>query len=498
MIFITIHSLTIYQIFLKIHSILFFFHVKYCSRMIIDHEKLKADLYERYTKKYRRSGELQNRAEQVLIDGGSHAIRLIGPFPPRIKQAEGAYIVTEENERILDFWQGHHANILGHNPPLITEHLAKLFQERGGLQTGFVDALQAETAEIFCERTGLDMVRFTTSGSLATMYAVLLARAYTGRELVMKEGGGWHGAQPWGLKGIEFHHSGGAYFDEIDTKGLPEIFGDEIIITHFNDAAMLEGQFKKYGDRIACLILEPFIGAGGFIAADREYIERARELTRRYGAVLIFDEVIAGFRFCAGSIGKHYGVTPDLGAYGKIMGGGMPISAVGGGREIMQLAGRGGGRAVRFSGGTYSAHPASLAAANRMMRYLAENEKEIYPRIGSLGGKCRRAAERAFREHGIYAVCTGGPGDALPGSSLGMLFFPREEGYAVATPAETRDPHVCDTVLGEELLQIALLLENVHVVHGLGSVSTAHTEEDIDRFYRACLRAAEYIKGFVK
>ena len=255
-------------------------------------------------------------------------------------------------------------------------------------------------------------------------------------------------------------------------------------------------QFKKYGDRIACLILEPFIGAGGFIAADREYIERARELTRRYGAVLIFDEVIDGFRFCAGSIGNLYGITPDLAAYGKIMGGGMPISAVGGSREIMQLAGRGGGRAVRFSGGTYSAHPASLAAANRMMRYLAEHEGEIYPRIGSLGEKCRRAAEKAFRERGdlcgLYRRCGRGDPRKLPRHAL----LSPQEGYRVTTPAETRDPEICDTELGEKLLQIALLLEDVHVVHGFGSVSTAHTEKDVGRFYDACRKAAAYIKGF--
>ena len=466
--------------------------------MKLDHRKLKQGLYERYRKKYPRSGELQKRAEKVLVDGGSHALRLIDPFPPRINRAEGAYILTEEGEQVLDFWQGHHANILGHNPSHITDHLSELFRNGTGLQTGFVDALQVETAGIFCRQTGLEMVRFTTSGSLATMYAVLLARAYTGRELVMKEGGGWHGAQPWGLKGIEFHHAGAASFDAVDTKGLPEIFGEEVIITHFNDAGMLEEQFKKYGDRIACLILEPFIGAGGFIAAGREYLELARELTRRYGALLIFDEVIDGFRFCAGSIGNLYGITPDLAAYGKIMGGGMPISAVGGSREIMQLAGRGGGRSVRFSGGTYSAHPASLAAANRMMGYLAEHEGEIYPRIGSLGEKCRRGAEKAFRDEGIYAVCTGDAGGAIPASSLGMLFFPHEEGYRVTTPAETRDPEICDTELGEKLLQIALLLEDVHVVHGFGSVSAAHTEGDGDRFYDACRRAAAYIKSFSK
>jgi len=162
-----------------------------------DYTQLLAELAEAYIRHSPKSAALNERAKQYLVDGGSHALRLIQPFPPRIVAARGAWLKDEDGHDILDFWQGHLANVLGHNPEIITSALARAFAEGFGLQTGFADRLQVETAEILCRRTGAERVRFTTSGSLATMYAILLARAFTGRDLVMKVGGGWHGAQPW-------------------------------------------------------------------------------------------------------------------------------------------------------------------------------------------------------------------------------------------------------------------------------------------------------------
>ena len=168
-----------------------------------NHGRLLDKLAEEYERRFPESRRLHQQALKTLIDGGSHNLRLIDPFPPRIRDARGARITVEDGQSILDFWQGHHANILGHNPPVITEALRDAFAAGRGLQTGFVEQLQSETAEVLCSRTGMERVRFTTSGSLATMYSILLARAYTGRDRVMKIGGGWHGAQPWGLVGIE-------------------------------------------------------------------------------------------------------------------------------------------------------------------------------------------------------------------------------------------------------------------------------------------------------
>ena len=450
----------------------------------MNYTRLKQALYAEYEKKFPRSGEINTRAVQTLVDGGSHAIRLLKPFPQRIKKAGGAFIYDEDGREILDFWQGHHANILGHNPDLITGVLSDAFSHGFGLQTGFTDELQAETAELLAERTGAEKVRFTTSGALATMYAVLLARAYTGRSLVVKIGGGWHGAQPWGLKGVDYHYDSDL-FQHVDSAGLSPFMKEEVLVIPFNDTDVLKRTMEKYGDDIACFIMEPFIGAGGFFPASREFIEHARSLTERSGTVLIFDEVISGFRFCAGSVSRIYGVQPDLATYGKIVGGGMPLSAVAGRSEIMKLTGSEGDHRVKFSGGTYSAHPASLLAARTMIRYLIDHEAEIYPAIGTLGENLRRRVERCLAEEGLYACCTGYGNDAVQLSSMAMLFFPHEEGRVITLPEETRDPDVCDTELGKEILQLSLLLEGVHVFHGIGSVTTAHSERHLDKLEEA-------------
>src|SRR5208337_4665133 len=331
-------------------------------------------------------------------------IRLLQPFPPRIVSAQGAYVTDEDGHQILDFWQGHYANILGHNPPVVSEALSRAFGSRSGLQTGFTDSLQVRTADLLCERTGAERVRFTSSGSLATMYATFLARGFTGRETVMKVGGGWHGAQPWGLVGVDFHAENAHSFEQQESKGLPHAVAEQVIVTRFNDTSMLEEQFAQHGGRIACFIFEPFLGSGGFLPATKEFLHAARELTAKHGALLVFDEVISGFRFRAGSLARLFGVQPDLATYAKVMGGGMPVAAVAGKADVMKLAGRGGG--VKFSGGTYSCHPASLLASHTMMEHLVAHETEIYPRITGLAEMARQAVEEAFAAAGIAVKCT--------------------------------------------------------------------------------------------
>ena len=450
-----------------------------------DHARVLAALAEEYTRRSPRSAAINTKALRVLVDGGSHAIRLLRPFPPRVREAHGASVTDEDGHRILDFWQGHHANILGHNPREITEPLAAAFSKGFGLQSGFTDARQVEVAELLCERTGAERARLTSSGSLATMYAIMLARAATGREEVLKVGGGWHGAQPWGLVGVDYN------FQHAESRGLPAGIADQVLVTRFNDVPMLEEVFRTHGSRIACFIFEPFMGSGGSLPASLAFLQRARELTREQGALLIFDEVIAGFRFCAGSTSRIFSVQPDLATYAKIIGGGMPVAAVAGRADIMDLAGKGG--SVRFSGGTYSCHPASMIASVTMMRHLVAHEAEIYPRLASLGDAARRAVEDALSSEGLPAKCTGFGNDALPGSSMASIHFPFDDSCPCDSPEQTRNPEVCDVTLSDTVLQLALLLEDVFVMHGLGSVSMAHTREDISRLAEACRRAARRI-----
>ena len=458
-----------------------------------DHSRLLAALAADYERHSPRSAAVNREALRYLVDGGSHAIRLLKPFPPRPVSANGAYLVDEDGHHVLDFWQGHYANILGHNPAVVTEALARSFASGSGLQTGFEDDTQVRAARVLCERTGFERVRFTSSGSLATMYATFLSRGFTGRQAVMKVGGGWHGAQPWGLVGVDYHAESAHAFEQAESRGLPHGVAEEVIVTKFNDVAMLERLFAAHGGRVACFIFEPFLGSGGFLPATREFLQAARDLTRRHGALLVFDEVISGFRFCAGSVTRTFGIQPDLATYAKVMGGGMPVAAVAGREEIMRLAGRGGG--VKFSGGTYSCHPASLRASLTMMEHLVSVEQELYPRLSALAEKARAAVETAFADEGLVARCTGRGSNAIPSSSLGALQFPYDPSTPCDSPEQTRNPQVCDVELADTVLQLALLLEDVFVMHGLGAISAAHTDDDIGRLAEACRRAAKRIRA---
>ena len=458
-----------------------------------DYTQLMAELAQAYAKHSPKSAKLHERALKYLVDGGSHSLRLLQPFAPRIVGAQGAWLDDEDGHQILDFWQGHYGNILGHNPKAVTSVLAEVLKNGYGLQTGFTDRLQIEAAQIICEQTGAEHVRFTTSGALATMYAIMLARAFTGRDLVLKVGGGWHGAHPWGLKGVGFHDG----FEGVDSAGIPSAITDEIIVTGFNNPDMLCDHFREYGNKLACFILEPVIGAGGLMPATRDYMQTAQELTQKYGVLLILDEVVSAFRYRAGDAGALYGVRPDLLCLGKAIGGGMGVSAVAGRFDILSLVGAGGGNEVKFSGGTHSGHPASMLAAKTCMAHMVKNEAEIYPKLAEIGKKTRRTVTHTFTEEGIFIRFAGDRNEMLPGNSLHMLLFPYEQDRQLITPEEVRNPAVCDITLGEKVMQLALLLENVYTVHGLGCNTTAHTETEIQFLAKACRRAISRIKNYL-
>jgi glutamate-1-semialdehyde 2,1-aminomutase len=463
-----------------------------------DYAPLIAELSEALSDRFPRSAAIQRDACRFLLDGGSHTIRLMKPFPPRIVSARGGRVRDEDGHDLLDFWQGHMANVLGHNPEVVTAELARAFATGFGLQAGMTDRLQVEVAEILCRQTGADRVRLTTSGTLAGMYGVLLARAFTGRDLVLKVGGGWHGAHPWSLKGSRYHPQEGLGFGAVDTDGLPARFTDDVVVTAFNDPQDLADVFGRCGDSLACFVVEPVIGAGGMIPATREYLQSARRLTRHHGALLILDEVMTGFRFRAGNVAPLYGIEGDLAVYAKAIGGGMPVAALAGRDDVMSLASRARGNRVAVQGGTYCEHPASLLAAKIFMSYLVEHEAEVYGSLAELGRTMRGAMTAGFADEGILAVCTGDSPDLPAGSSLGMVNFPYDESSALVRPEAAFDPAVCDVELRTEVLGAALLLEGVHLVQGHGSAATAHTDEDMERLRDACRAVARRVKPYMK
>jgi glutamate-1-semialdehyde 2,1-aminomutase len=458
-------------------------------------------LRERLLKEYRRmtpgSRDLFRRAERVMVKGGSHTMRLWPPYPFFAASAEGPTVRDVDGNVFIDYWQGHYANILGHNPRPVLRGMSACVK-KGALHTGFEAASQIELAETLAGGLGGPdiKVRFTTSGTLATMYAVMLSQGLTGRDLVLKVGGGWHGASPYLLKGVKFHPREG--FEARESDGIVDDIVRRTLITRFNDADDLRAKIEAHGDRIACFILEPFLGVGGFLAASQGYLELARSLTAERGILLIFDEIISGYRFCPTGVQTLYGVRPDLTTFGKIIGGGHAVSAVAGSREVMEECerGRDGRGRVLFEGGTFSAHAEYMKAGLVMLRRLESGAGTIYPRIARSGERIRRGVERVFAEAGVEVRTTGDGNATVRGSSLFMVHFPREKGTAYDRPEDVHDDRRSNIALREEVLKLALLANGVNIVHGGGAVSAAHGEREIEATLAAYGEAARLIRKY--
>ncbi len=447
------------------------------------HERLLQELRQEYEARFPLSRTAHTQSERWLVDGGSHGVRLFEPYPFHITAAAGATVTDLDGHEILDFWQGHYANILGHNPEPIRNELVATLTSGYGLLTGLPEDFEAEYAQALATAVGAERVRLTTAGTLATMYAIMLARAHTRRRLVLKLSGGWHGANPMALKGVSHTASG---FDQVDSAGVPVSTGDEIIVTPLNDVESLRKIFRAVGDRIACFIFEPCMGAAGFTPASGEFMCTARELTERYGALLILDEVITGFRYAASGVQSLYDVTPDLSTFGKIIGGGMPISAVLGRGEVMGLAGKETPERVWFNGGTFSAHTLCLQAGLTMIRYLKAHQEELYPRLRALGERMRTGIERVFADRGVLAKCTGHGNDRVPGSSLFTVSFPTRDDVFPASAEDLSDSRLTHVALREQAFKLSLLLHGVNVVHGGGALSYSHSEADLEQVFEAC------------
>jgi len=446
-------------------------------------ERFREGLAAEYARRFPRSKAWFEEGGKRVLDGTSHAIRWNEPFMPVTRKAEGACIEDIDGHRMPDFWQGHFANLHGHNPRLIREALAGTLRDGRGLQSGMIHEVEGEVAALICEMTGAETVRLTTSGSLGTFYAMMLARAFTGRDRVLKVAGGWHGSQPFGLKGVKIH---GASFDHLESEGLWSGAGEEIALTRFNDVDDLRRAFSKIGDRIACFAVEPVLGAGGGMVATPEYLREARALTEKHGALLLSDEIITGFRFRPGDCAALYGVRPDLLILGKVLGGGMPVAAVAGRRDVLDLCTRESAR-VKFEGGTYSAHELSLVAARAQLRHLRDRPDEVYGRLADLGRHAREGLARVAAGAGVPIRVLGVSADALPRSSLVMWYVARDDRPVATCPEEMFER--AHPVIGERLLKSVLLLEGVSVRSGLGAISTAHDEADLDAALEATAAA---------
>ncbi len=340
-----------------------------------------------------RSRELFAQAQELMPGGVSspvRAYRAVGIESPIISFGSGARIVDVDGNQYIDYVGAYGPLILGHAYPAVSEVLAAAASR--GTAYGATSELEIELARVIEEAfPSIELLRFVNSGTEATMSALRLARAYTGRSKILKFEGGYHGH----VDGLLVQAgSGQATLALPDSPGVPTSFAAETLVAAYNDTLAVEALFETYGEQIAAVIVEPVAGNMGVVPALSGFLERLRELTSEYGALLIFDEVITGFRLCYGGAQALLGIEPDLTCLGKIIGGGLPVGAYGGRRKILEMVAPLG---PVYQAGTLSGNPLAMAAGIVTLKALEDRAlyeqlevKSIYLEDG-----LRRAASEA-------------------------------------------------------------------------------------------------------
>ncbi len=326
-----------------------------------------------------RSRALYDRALSVLPGGVNSSVRATLPYPAFVAGGDGGHVIDVDGNRYLDFVQGYGPLLLGHDMPETVRAAVQSTMSDGPMY-GMPTEVEVELAEFVTRHVpSVDVIRFVNSGTEATVSAVRLARAYTGRDTIVIMQGGYHGAQESTL--VE----GGPEGATPSTPGIPEAFAAHTIPVPFNDEETVSDVFEEHGDDIAAVLTEPILGNAGIVEPVSGFHERLRDLCDDYGSLLIFDEVITGFRVggLACAQGK-LGIDPDVTTFGKIVGGGFPVGAIGGRAEILESFTPAGDV---FQSGTFSGHPVTMAAGLATLEYAAEHD--VHDHVNSLGEQLR-------------------------------------------------------------------------------------------------------------
>ncbi len=411
----------------------------------------------------------QNRT--VMPAGVGSLFRLADPFPMVVKRAKGARIWDVDDNEYLDFMLGFSVMILGNAPDEVEGAIKEALPR--GTHYGQCHDHEYAFAKLFCDMVpGVEKVAFCNSGSEATMYALRLARATTGRPLIAKFEGGYHGTHDFLAVSLGRPSPDPDIFGPIeDPAAIPESPGlakgawKDTIVLPFNHPAAFD-KILRNASQLAGVIIEPVQGAGGTIPVDREFLLELRKITRDIGAFLIFDEVITGFRLAPGGAQEFYGVIPDISTYGKVAGGGLPFGAIGGTAEAMRLTEYDVAPNPILVAGTFNGNPLVTVAGAAVLRRLNE-ESQLYESMNAMGDRFRTEINRFTQEEDYPAIATG----------TGSMFWMH------ATPGPVncvRDAHQGNPAASTGL-RLLYRLNGLHISSHHGFMCTAHTDEDITR-----------------
>lgn len=420
-----------------------------------------------------RSEQLFAAAQQHIPGGVNSPVRAfkgVGGTPVFIKRAQGPYIYDEDDKQYIDYIGSWGPMLFGHNYPPVIEAVREALNY--GLSFGAPTAIETEMADLICEIVpSIEMVRMCSSGTEATMSAIRLARGYTGRDKIVKFEGCYHGHSDSLLVKAG---SGALTLGEPNSPGVPAALAEHTITLDFNKIESVKAAFAEVGEQIACIIVEPIAGNMNCIPPVPGFLEGLREVCDQYGALLIFDEVMTGFRVARGGAQELYGVTPDITTLGKIIGGGMPVGAFGGKRAVMEMIAPLG---PVYQAGTLSGNPLAMRAGIAMLS--AMSREGLYEELSAKSEYLTEGMKAVAAKHGV-PICT-----TAVGGMFGIFFTDKEsvDGFEDATH--------CDLEAFKKFFHL-MLDEGVYLApsaYEAGFLSAAHTEADLDATIEAADRA---------
>ncbi len=418
--------------------------------------------------KREKSKKLFEEAKKYLVGGVNSPVRAfkaLGGEPVFIDRGKGSHIWDVDGNEYIDYVLSWGPLILGHAHDQIVNTIKQV--SNYGTSFGAPTKLEVDMAKAVVEAVpSIEMVRFVNSGTEATMSAIRLARGYTGRKKIIKFEGCYHGH---GDSLLVSAGSGVATLGIPGTPGIPEDLAQHTIVLPYNDIEAVEEAFKKYGDDIACVIIEPVAGNMGVIAPSKEYHQRLREITQDYGSLLIWDEVMTGFRLALGGAQELYGIQPDLTTLGKVIGAGLPVGAYGGKAEIMRYVAPEG---PVYQAGTLSGNPLAMAAGLKQLEILKETDP--YPELDEKGKMLEDGLNNLIEKYNI-------PAKVNRVGSMITLFFTDKE------PKNFNDVKQCDLETFTQFFW-SLLDKGVYIAPSqfeASFLSTAHSREDINQTLNA-------------
>ncbi|MES3162280.1 MAG: glutamate-1-semialdehyde 2,1-aminomutase [Halorubrum sp.] len=438
---------------------------------------------------HEQSRSLYDRALSVIPGGVNSSVRAIQPYPFFVERGDGGHVIDADGNKYIDYAMAYGPLLLGHDLP---DEVQSAIQQRAseGPMYGAPTEVEVELAEFVVRHVpSVEMIRFVNSGTEATVSAVRLARGYTGRDKIVVMQGGYHGAQESTLVEGEGAHTSPS------SAGIPSTFAEHTLTVPFNDEEAVHEIFEEHGEDIAAVLTEPILGNTGIVHPVEGYLETLRDVTEEHGALLVFDEVITGFRVgglqCAQ--GK-FDVTPDVTTFGKIVGGGFPVGAIGGKSEIIEQFTPAGDV---FQSGTFSGHPVTMAAGLETLRYAAEND--VYDHVNDLGEQLRSGLTDIVADQAPEYTVAGtdsmfkvlftreGPSDTTGQCEAGCRQRPDCPRYDYC-PKNGSDIQQAETERWERLFWPAMKEQGIFLTPNQFEsqfVCDAHTEEDIEETLEA-------------